>query len=62
MDTLAGDAPPEVAGLRELGTMLSEHVRLEERELFVLIEQALPAAALAAVATALQRADAAGDG
>ena len=62
MDTLARDAPPEVTGLRELGTMLSDHVRLEERELFVLIEQTLPAAALTAVAAALQHADAAGDG
>ena len=62
MDALAGDAPPEVACLRELGTMLSDHVRLEERELFALIEQTLPASALAAVAGALQHAEAAGDG
>lgn len=61
MDTLARDAPPEVACLRELGTMLSDHVRLEERELFVLIEQALPAAALGALAAALQHTEAAGD-
>ncbi|MDP1850110.1 MAG: hemerythrin domain-containing protein, partial [Solirubrobacteraceae bacterium] len=57
MDALARDAPTEVARLRELGTMLSDHVRLEERELFVLVEQALPAADLAALAGALQRAE-----
>ena len=62
MDALARDAPPEVACLRELGTMLSGHVRLEERELFVLIEQTLPPAALAALAAALQHAEACGDG
>ena len=42
------------AGLRELGTRLVEHVRLEERELFPLIESALPPAALSAVAGALR--------
>jgi len=62
MDALAQAVPLQAAGLRELGTMLSDHVRLEERELFVLIEQTLPAAALAAVAAALQHADGAGDG
>src|SRR5688572_27121078 len=56
MDALARDASPEVTGLRELGTMLGDHVRLEERELFVLIEQTLPAAALAALADALRHA------
>lgn len=62
MDALAREAPSEVAALRELGAMLSDHVRLEERELFVLIEQTLPAAELAALAAALQHAEAAGDG
>ncbi len=61
MDALARDASPQIAGLRELGTMLSDHVRLEERELFVLIEQALPAADLAALAGALQQAEAPSD-
>ncbi len=61
MDALARDPPPEVGCLRELGTMLSGHVRLEERELFVLIEQTLPAAELAALAGALQHAEAASD-
>jgi hypothetical protein len=61
MDALARDAAPGVGRLRELGTMLSDHVRLEERELFVLIEQALPAADLAALAGALQQAEAPSD-
>jgi hypothetical protein len=54
MDTLAGDTAPPVARLHELGAMLAAHVRLEERELFVHIEQTLPAGALAALAQALQ--------
>jgi hypothetical protein len=33
--------------------MLAEHVRMEERELFVLVEQALPPSRLAALAAAL---------
>ena len=52
-DTLAVDATPDPAILHELGTRLADHVRLEERQLFPLIEAALPAARLAAVATAL---------
>jgi hypothetical protein len=40
--------------LHELGTSLADHVRLEERELFPLIESALPAARLATVAAALE--------
>ena len=42
---LEGDAEPPVATLHELGTMLERHVRLEEREVFPLIEAALPPAA-----------------
>ena len=61
MDALARDAPPEAGALRELGSMLTDHVRFEERELFVLIEQTLPAAELAALAGALQHAEASGD-
>lgn len=57
MDTLAGDERLEAACLRELGTMLSDHVRLEERELFALIEQTLPAAALATLADVLRDAE-----
>ena len=33
---------PPVESLHELGTMLERHVRLEEREVFPLIEDALP--------------------
>jgi hemerythrin-like domain-containing protein len=40
--------------LHALGELMSEHVRLEERKLFPLIEQALPAPELAELAVALQ--------
>ncbi|HEX8106978.1 MAG TPA: hemerythrin domain-containing protein [Kofleriaceae bacterium] len=40
------------AALNELGVRLAEHVRLEERELFPLIEAALPPDQLAALGTA----------
>jgi hemerythrin HHE cation binding domain-containing protein len=53
-DALAVDEAPDPAALRELGEDLADHVRLEERELFGLIEAALPAARLAAVAAALE--------
>jgi hemerythrin-like domain-containing protein len=36
----------ELSSLQELGVQLADHVRLEERELFPIIEKALPAAAL----------------
>jgi hemerythrin-like domain-containing protein len=55
-DALAVDAAPDPATLRELGEGLADHVRLEESELFGLIEAALPAARLAAVAAALEHA------
>jgi len=42
--------------LCHLGTQISDHVRLEERELFPLIERALPARALSDVAEALNAA------
>jgi hypothetical protein len=56
-DALLVDEAPDPAVLHELGTCLADHVRLEERELFPLIEAALPAARLAAIATALDRAE-----
>jgi hypothetical protein len=60
---LAGAATPSPFILRELGTRLADHVRLEERVLFPLIERALPVAALSAVAAALAHAEEAwGDG
>lgn len=43
----------EQAALSELGRLMQEHVRFEERTLFPRIEAALPAAELAAVADAL---------
>jgi hypothetical protein len=56
-EALAVDEAPDPATLRELGEGLADHVRLEERELFGLIEAALPAAKLAAVAAALEHAE-----
>lgn len=44
-DAAAGDVPPDV--LRRLGTLLHDHVRVEERELFEEIERVVPSAELA---------------
>jgi hypothetical protein len=54
---LAFDRASAPAGLHALGRQLDAHVRLEERELFPLIESALTAAELAALAGALNRAE-----
>lgn len=43
--------------LQQLGTRLAEHVRLEERELFPLIEAALPADRIESVGAALDEAE-----
>lgn len=51
------EQPP--AALQELGVALADHIRVEERELFPLIEDALPAAELALVAAELEQAEAA---
>jgi hemerythrin-like domain-containing protein len=56
-DELARREATTAAALQELGLRLGDHVRLEERELFPLIEQALPAEHLAAVALALEKAE-----
>jgi hemerythrin-like domain-containing protein len=48
------DPQAPLDALHALGAMMSEHVRLEERKLFPLIEQALPAPELTALAVALQ--------
>jgi len=56
-DALILDATPDPAILDELGTRLADHVRLEERQLFPLIEAALPTTRLATVATALEHAE-----
>ncbi|MEJ7715167.1 MAG: hypothetical protein WKF40_05435 [Thermoleophilaceae bacterium] len=55
---LERDRPAEPELLQQLGTLLSNHVRLEERELFPLIEQTLPEAKLEALAATLARAEA----
>lgn len=56
-DALARAQTPTLAALHELGVALAAHVRGEERELFVLIERALPAEDLAALAAELAQAD-----
>ena len=55
-DALMLDATRDPAILHELGARLADHVRLEERQLFPLIEAALPTTLLATVATALEHA------
>lgn len=47
----------EVGALRVLGERLAEHVRLEEREIFPLIEAAMPPDALALLALDLRTAE-----
>lgn len=49
------DATPEQ--LHELGEALAAHTRLEERELFEIVEEAMPADELLALAHALERAE-----
>jgi hemerythrin-like domain-containing protein len=55
VDAATGGAGTSVSALQKLGEMLSDHVRLEERTLFPLIESALPEAELAAVAVAIEQ-------
>ena len=50
---LAGAAEPTLDALHELGHQLAAHVRLEERRVFPLIEQAMPSDELAVLARAL---------
>jgi hypothetical protein len=57
-EVVLGGADAGVADLHELGGLLADHVRLEERELFPLIERAMPTDALAIVAAALEQAEA----
>jgi hemerythrin-like domain-containing protein len=47
------DPSPPIATLQELGVALSDHVRLEERSLFPLIEETVPPAALERLAAQL---------
>ena len=56
-DALAAEPTPTIEPLHELGVLLADHVRLEERELFVLIERAMPPTRVAALAVALERAE-----
>ena len=51
---LAGAAEPTLDALHELGHQLAAHVRLEERQVFPLIEQAVPSDELAVLARALE--------
>lgn len=52
-EVLGHPAPPALETLQELGVTLSDHVRLEERRLFPLIEETLPAAELEQLAERL---------
>lgn len=54
---LAHRRPHERSDLHRLGLLLAAHVRLEEQELFPLIESTLSASQRAALAKALQRAE-----
>lgn len=56
-DALARDRASTAAPLHDLGVRLADHVRLEERGLFPLIESLMPAARLAVVAVALELAE-----
>lgn len=57
---LALDPAAGPQALERLGSVLANHVRLEERELFPLIETTLPQSQLDAVAAALEDAEAHG--
>jgi hemerythrin-like domain-containing protein len=56
---LEANAHPDPSALRELGERLEAHIRFEERELFPMIESALPDGELAQLGTAFARAEAA---
>jgi hypothetical protein len=58
---LTAGSDPDVAELHELGERLEGHIRHEERVLFPMIEEALPAEELDRLAAAVARADAAGE-
>ncbi|MGH2843285.1 MAG: hemerythrin domain-containing protein [Solirubrobacteraceae bacterium] len=55
---LLEQAEPSLEALHELGASLAAHVRLEERQLFGIIEQVMPADELLAIAQALEGAEA----
>jgi hemerythrin len=54
---LEAEDAPDPRTLESLGVRLAAHVRMEERELFPLVEQALPKAALAGLAAELEEAE-----
>ena len=54
---VSGDPDTSPETLNDLGRRLADHVRLEERQLFPMIEEALPPHALSALATALAAAE-----
>lgn len=56
---LEADPNPDPAALRALGDRLERHIRFEERVLFPIIEEVLPADELERLAVAIQRAEAA---
>lgn len=55
-DALAAATSADHGGLEQLGTELAAHVRLEEREVFPLIERVMPERELDALAQALEAA------
>jgi hypothetical protein len=57
VDVLLSGPKPAPSALHGLGIRLREHVRMEERKLFPLIERSVPSAALVALAVALQQAE-----
>ncbi|MGH2851297.1 MAG: hemerythrin domain-containing protein [Solirubrobacteraceae bacterium] len=54
---LLADECSSLVELHELGEQLARHVRMEERELFALIERAVPAADLDRLADAVEHAE-----
>ena len=54
---LENEPHPSVESLHDLGEALERHVRLEEREVFPLIEAAMPHAAVEALAEAVLEAE-----
>jgi hypothetical protein len=55
---LEASADPDPSALRELGERLERHIRFEERELFPMVEQAIPDDELARLGAAFARAEA----
>jgi hypothetical protein len=56
-DALLHEPAPAASDLHNLGRLLADHVRREERELFPLIERAVPPDRLAVLAIALDQAE-----